>query len=59
MEKELFNEILQSAREAASIERGAIKPSRKFEVKTANNVVRVRNKARIATNQVRKAARRH
>jgi putative transcriptional regulator len=30
--------------EAAAIERGAAKPSRTFEVKTANDVVRVRNK---------------
>jgi putative transcriptional regulator len=42
MKKELFNELLQSVREAAAIERGAMKPSRKFEVKTANDVVRVR-----------------
>jgi putative transcriptional regulator len=44
MKKELFNELLQSVQEAAAIERGAIKPSRKFEVKTANDVVRVRTK---------------
>ena len=30
--------------EAAAIERGEAKPSRKFEVKTPNDVVRVRNK---------------
>ena len=44
MKKELFNELLQSVNEAAAIERGDAKPSRKFEVKTANDVVRVRNK---------------
>jgi putative transcriptional regulator len=44
MKKELFNELLQSVKEAAAIERGAVKPSRSFEVKTANDVVRVRNK---------------
>ena len=44
MKKELFNELLQSVEEAAAIERGAMKPSRRFEVKTANDVVRVRNK---------------
>jgi putative transcriptional regulator len=44
MKKELFNELLQSVKEAAAIERGETKPARKFEVKTANDVVRVRNK---------------
>lgn len=44
MKKELFNELLQSVNEAAAIERGETKPSRKFEVKAANDVVRVRNK---------------
>ena len=43
MKKELFNELLQSVEEAAAIERGEMKPSRRFEVKTANDVVRVRN----------------
>jgi putative transcriptional regulator len=44
VKKELFAELLQSVNEAAAIERGEAKPSRKFEVKTANDVVRVRNK---------------
>lgn len=44
MKKELFDELLQSVKEAAAIERGAAKPSRQFEVRTANDVVRVRNK---------------
>ncbi len=44
MKKELFNELLQSLQEAAAIERGTLKPSRQFEVKTANDVVRVRQK---------------
>jgi putative transcriptional regulator len=44
MKKELFNELLQSVKEAAAIERGDARPSRKFEVKTANDVVRVRKK---------------
>ena len=44
MKKELFEELLQSVKEAAAIERGEAKPSRKFEVKTANGVLRVRNK---------------
>ena len=40
MKKRLFSELLQSVREAAAIERGAMKPSRRFEVRTANDVVR-------------------
>jgi len=44
MKKELFNELLQSVRQAVAIERGTLKPGRQFEVKTANDVVRVRQK---------------
>ena len=44
MKKALFNELLKSVEEAASIERGERKASRRFEVKTPNDVVRVRNK---------------
>jgi putative transcriptional regulator len=44
MKKEHFDELLQSVQEATAIERGKAKPSRSFEVKTANDVVRVRSK---------------
>jgi putative transcriptional regulator len=44
VKKELFDELLQSVKEATAIERGQAKPSRTFEVKTANDVVRVRSK---------------
>ncbi len=44
MKKELFDELLQSVNEATAIERGQVKPSRTFEVKTANDVTRVRNR---------------
>ena len=44
MKKELFEELLQSVNEAAAIEKGRAKPARTFEVKTANDVVRVRAK---------------
>jgi len=44
MKKELFNELLRSVQEAADIERGSMAVSRKFEVKTPNDVVRVRHK---------------
>lgn len=48
MKKEHFDELLQSVKEAAAIERGAARPSRKFEVKTANDVVRTRAKLGIS-----------
>ena len=41
MKKELFEELLQSVKEATAIEHGKIKPSRTFEMKTGNDVVRV------------------
>jgi len=44
MKKELFDELLQSVKEAAAIERGKAKPSRTFEVKTGNDVARVRGR---------------
>lgn len=48
MKKEFFDELLQSVKEAAVIERGAAKPSRTFEIKSANDVVRVRTKLGIS-----------
>ena len=51
MKKELFDELLQSVKEAAAIERGKAKPSRTFEVKTGNDVVRVRT--RLGLSQVK------
>jgi putative transcriptional regulator len=44
MKKELFQELLRSVKEAAAIERGAIKPSRTFEVKTAKDITLVRTR---------------
>jgi hypothetical protein len=43
MKKELFDELLQSVKEAAAVERGKAKPSRTFEVRTVNDVTRVRS----------------
>jgi putative transcriptional regulator len=48
MKKELFNELLESVNQAVAIERGHAKPSRSFEVKTANDVLRVRAKLGIS-----------
>jgi putative transcriptional regulator len=44
MKKVLFDELLQSVKEAAAIEQGHALPSRTFKVKTANDVVRVRTR---------------
>jgi putative transcriptional regulator len=43
MKKKLFDELLQSVKEAAAIERGTRKPSRTFEIRTAGDVLKVRN----------------
>jgi putative transcriptional regulator len=51
MKKELFDELLQSVKEAAAIERGKLKPSRSFEIKTANDVARVRNRLGLSQNK--------
>ncbi len=51
MKKELFDELLQSVKEAAAIERGKAKPSRTFKVESANAVVRVRSKLGLSQNK--------
>lgn len=51
MKKELFDELLQSVKEATAIERGRAKPSRRFEVKTGNDVVRVRSRLGLSQNK--------
>jgi putative transcriptional regulator len=44
MKKELFDELLQSVREAAAIERGTMKPSRTFEVRAGEEVADIRGR---------------
>lgn len=44
MKKELFDELLQSVREAVAIERGTLVPTRKFNVNPSADVVSVRKK---------------
>jgi putative transcriptional regulator len=44
MKKELFKELLQSVNEAVAIERGKMRPSRKFKVDSAEDVSVIRNK---------------
>ncbi len=51
MKRELFDELLQSVKEATSIERGTAKPSRTLEIKTANDVASTR--ARLGISQTK------
>jgi putative transcriptional regulator len=51
MKKEHFDELLQSVKEAAAIERGQAKPSRTFKVESANDVARVRGRLGLSQNK--------
>jgi putative transcriptional regulator len=44
MRKELFEELLESVKQAKAIERGEMKPSRMFHVNPKNSVVKARGK---------------
>jgi len=44
MKKELFEELLESVKQAKAIERGELKPSRIFHVDPTNTVVKTRGK---------------
>ena len=44
MRKELFEELLQSVKQAKAIERGDLKPSRTFTVNPKSDIARVRGK---------------
>lgn len=44
MKNELFDELMQSVREATAIERGMTKPSRTFEIQTGNDVADIRGR---------------
>ena len=54
MKKELFEELLESVKQAAAIERGEMKPSRSFTVNRDNEVTTVR--AKLGLSQDRFAA---
>ncbi|HTA29220.1 MAG TPA: NadS family protein [Candidatus Cybelea sp.] len=51
MRKELFEELLESVKQAAAIERGAMKPSRVFVVGKRNEVTNVRAKLGLSQNK--------
>lgn len=44
MRKELFEELLQSVKQAKAIERGEIKPARTFHINPKADIVKVRGK---------------
>ena len=44
MRKELFEELLESVKQAKAIERGEMKPSRTFQLDPKNDVVKARGK---------------
>lgn len=44
MKKELFEELLESVKQAKAIEKGELKPSRVFRMNPQTEVVRVRSK---------------
>jgi putative transcriptional regulator len=54
MRKELFNELLESVKQAAAIEKGRAKPSRTFVVNKRNEVARAR--AKLGLSQTRFAS---
>jgi len=54
MRKELFNELLESVKQAAAIEKGCAKPSRTFAVNKGNEVARAR--AKLGLSQTRFAS---
>jgi putative transcriptional regulator len=51
MKKELFDELLQSVKEATAIERGKAKPSRTFKMESGTDVTRVRNRLGLSQNK--------
>jgi putative transcriptional regulator len=51
MRKELFDELLESVKQAAAIERGEIKPSRVFIVDKKNEVSRARARLGLSQNK--------
>jgi putative transcriptional regulator len=44
MRKELFEELLESVKQAKAIEKGELQPARTFKFNPKNDVVKVRNK---------------
>jgi putative transcriptional regulator len=51
MKKELFEELLESVKQAVAIERGEMKPSRSFTVKRRNEVTAARARLGLSQNK--------
>lgn len=51
MKKELFEELLESVKQAVAIERGEMKPSRSFTVNRKNEVAAARAKLGLSQNR--------
>lgn len=51
MKKELFEELLESVRQAVAIERGEMKPGRSFTVKPRNDALAARAKLGLSQNK--------
>ena len=51
MKKELFEELLESVKQAVAIEQGEMKPSRSFRISPRNEVTRVRAKLGLSQNK--------
>jgi len=51
MKKELFEELLESVKQAVAIERGEMKPSRSFAVRSKSEVKAVRAKLGLSQNK--------
>ena len=56
VKKELFDELLESVKQAAAIERGAMKPSRVFVVNKKNDVTNVRAKLGLSQNKLQRCS---
>ena len=52
MKKELFEELLESVKQAKAIERGEMKPSRTFKLDPKNDVVKARGKLGLSQSKV-------
>jgi putative transcriptional regulator len=52
MKDEMFNELMQSLREASQIKRGEMKPSRAFKVNPKNDIAKVRHELGLSQSQL-------
>jgi putative transcriptional regulator len=48
MKKELFEELLESVKQAKAIEKGQLNPARTFKIDPRNDIVKVRGKLKLS-----------